>query len=286
MKLPPPDLPAPVSLPPPSLPEGVAPALAGPAFPLNPYAPPETPVPVKEKTKEVKDAFDASQSFSSLIRESFAYPFRGQDWAVVGGSALLFFLVIVIGLIPLVAVLTLIGAFYLAAYYLDIVQHTLNGGNELPSWPELSNIWDDLVIPGVQMFVITFLSSLPQLAVGWYYPEDESSTQALLYWLCAMLKWLYFPMAVLAVICHGSLWAALPHRVLPAVVRCLPGYLLCAAGFGLAELLEGGLSAGLSEVPAFGWLLPLVTFLYFMFVQARLTGLIYLRYQERIPWGN
>ncbi len=205
---------------------------------------------------------------------------------VLAGGLVSFFIV-VSAVVPLAGwVFFAGGAAYIAAYYFDIIYHTLNEEQEVPSWPELSSYWDDIIIPGAQMLGIFIFSGLPLFASYWYFPDDSVDGQGALYLLGLICRWIYFPMATLAVICHGSVWAALPHRVVPALLRCLPGYLLCAATFALAEILQSIFSDILGMAPFIGWFLPWVIYMYVMIAQARLTGLIYLRYRDRIPWGT
>jgi hypothetical protein len=281
MNLPPPDLPVPSPQP---ERERVATASALAVAPLNPYAPPVAALP--GKADEETNVFEVSESLMGLIKESFAYPVRRGGWGMLGVSAVIVFLISIAGFVPLVGlVVTLGGAAYVAAYYFEIVAHTVHGKAEVPPWPDLSSYWDDIIIPGVQMLGIFLISSLPLFAALWLFPEDKSDLYAPMVLLASVLKWLYFPMATLAVICHGSAWAALPHRVVPALIRCLPGYLVCAGAFALADLVQWLGSAAMGMVPVLGWFLPWVAFMYVMIVQARLTGLIFLRYQERLPWG-
>jgi hypothetical protein len=92
-------------------------------------------------------------------------------------------------------------------------------------------------------------------------------------------------MATLAVICHGTIWAALPHRVLPALCRCMPGYLMCAAAFAVAEMLRTWTGDAVEMNFFLSWALSWLVLVYVLLAQARLTGLIYLRYRRQIGWG-
>lgn len=200
-------------------------------------------------------------------------------------AALVMFLIFITAIIPFAGFITLLGGFgYLAAYYFDIIHHTINGKNDVPAWPDWSSYWDDIVIPGVHMAGIGLFSYLPLVLSGWLIPEDA----LLIGWLsrsaCYAFASIFFPMATLAVVCTGGLGSALPHHVLPAIFRCLPGYWPCAVLFGVTEFGRDGLASVLSGIPVLGVLLPWLVAVYAMFVQARLTGLIYLRYSEKLPW--
>ncbi len=82
-------------------------------------------------------------------------------------------------------------------------------------------------------------------------------------------------LAILKVIVENEMAAALPHRVLPAIIKAMPRYFLLAglllAGIVLSILLE----TLLSRIPWAGGLLAAGTSLYFMMAQARLGGVFY-----------
>ncbi|HYF37188.1 MAG TPA: hypothetical protein VD994_17945 [Prosthecobacter sp.] len=292
MNLPPPDLPEP-NLPPPAK-ETALETVEAPVVrdPDNPYAPPLAAVEVGPKEK--RDVYAVSESFRGLIREAFAFPLRPSGlgamvigivvMAIMGVAAAPIILaprlLLPVGAIALPVVL--VGCAYLGAYYLEIINRTLNGGDDASPWPGFGHLWDDVLMPGVQMLGILVMSGGVQIAALINAGGDGKGEP--FFWLGAVVKWGYLPLATLAVVCHGSVWAALPHRVLPALVRCLPGYLVCAGAFAAAEILQAVFSELLGMIPILGWFLPGVVFMYVMLVQARLTGLIYWRYQERMPW--
>ena len=91
-------------------------------------------------------------------------------------------------------------------------------------------------------------------------------------------------MAVLAAQAFGSLGAALPHVVIPAVLRALPGYLIAVvalvAGFVVCDVAQA-LTAG---IPYVGWFLTAVVALYSLMFQGRLIGLIYRTKSDKLGW--
>lgn len=226
-----------------------------------------------------------SQSLRGILSDSLMYPIKRGNRSSLVLAASVVLVISFAAFAPIFGLVATIGGLsYLASYYFEIIHHTIRGKTDVPAWPDLSDYWDDLVIPGVHMAGITLFSYLP-LILAWWFASDDALFQGLLslgagYVYVAI----FFPMATLAVVCTGSLVSALPHHVLPAILHCLPGYWLCAVLFGVAEFGRGGLASLFLGVPILGFLLPWLLAVYAMFVQARLTGLIYLRYSERLPW--
>jgi hypothetical protein len=238
-----------------------------------------------ETEAEAPTLNDLSQSLWGLLGEALGYPVARGNFSSLVLAAIVMFLIAVTVIVPFAGLVTFIGGVaYLAAYYFEIIHHTISGKSDVPVWPDMSSYWDDIVIPGVQMAGICIFSYLPLFLCGWLIPEDELVIGWLSRGACYAFVSIFFPMATLAVVCTGSLVSALPHHVLPAILHCLPGYWLCAVLFGVAEFGRGGLASLFLGVPILGFLLPWLLAVYAMFVQARLTGLIYLRYSDRLPW--
>ena len=284
MKLPPPDLPPP-SLPTPSAnPSPTPPLSAAPAVeqPLNPYAPPVSALKVEDSTEP--DLEFASGAWSRVVREALAYPMRPQNLMGLVVAAVVVSLVSITKFAPLVGIPVFLGGLsYIAAYYFQIVELTINGRSDMPDWPDWSSYWDDFVIPGFQMLVISILSYLPLFVSLMCLDKEQAGLVAFSEIFGMLFAAAYFPMATLGVVCSGSVAGAMPHRVIPAILRCLPGYLLCVGLFVMVEIVRSlsGFGSGLS-LP---WMLVIgFVGIYGMFVQARLTGMIYLRSSEKLPW--
>ena len=279
MNLPPPDLPPP----PPEPEKKPMTVVTEVAVPTNPYAPPLSPL--LKATGDAKEGSEVSQNLGGLIKDAISFPLRHGNAAVLAVGAIVIFFIAIAAYVPLVGLVVMIGgASYVAAYYFEVIEHTVHGKSEAPPWPDLSSYWDDIIVPGIQMLGITLISSVPLILVIWQLAEADDTWLSPPVLIASLLKWIYFPMATLAVVCNGSVWAALPQRVLPSLIRCLPGYLVCAAAFASAEIVHAFFDAFVGWIPIVGFMLGWVSFMYAMLVQARLTGLIYLRYQDRIRW--
>jgi len=250
--------------------------------PLNPYAPPVSALKVEDPTEP--DVEFASASWSRVVREALAYPVRPENLMGLVVAAVVVSLVSITKFAPLVGIPVFLGGMsYIAAYYFQTVELTINGRSDMPDWPDLSSYWDDFVIPGFQMLVISILSYLPLFVSLMCLDEEQAGLVALGEIFGMLFAAAYFPMATLGVVCSGSVVGAMPHRVMPAIMRCFPGYLLCMGLFLVIEIVRS-LSGVTSGFPFTLMLIIGFVGIYGMFVQARLTGMIYLRSSEKLPW--
>src|SRR5690606_21456315 len=94
----------------------------------------------------------------------------------------------------------------------------------------------------------------------------------------------YFPMAVLATQAFGGVGAALPHVVIPAIIKALPGYLLALAALILVFVICALAQDFIAKVPFIGWFVSSAVALYGLMFQGRLIGLIYVAKQDRLGW--
>ena len=216
-----------------------------------------------------------------MVFDALAYPFKGSGWIMIVIGTVLSVLLKVASFAPMLGLaVSLYSAGYFTSFYFDIISSTISGEDECPDWPSVSNVWDDLVHPLLQLFGAILVSFLPLLIC--LYGLHKAPAMAV--WGSLGFGCLYFPMAVLGIVQFGNLSGTLPHAVIPALWRCLPGYLLTVIALIFVVILSGGLEGLAGKVPFLGWLLASAVSLYFLMVQARLIGLLYLKNEERIGW--
>ena len=178
-----------------------------------------------------------------LLPDAISYPLRGQGVFFVGrGVFMILFLPVCLASIfvcgPLSLVVVLFGMAYFAAHHADVVQSTVTGRNLPPDLPFVSDIIDDLGRPLLAALLAILISFMPLFVYVWnvkssYLPlllcfgegEHIARETAVAFGL-ECLGWLYFSMAWLGFVIRGEVWFVLPHRVLPAIARALPGCLL------------------------------------------------------------
>jgi len=219
-----------------------------------------------------------------MVFDALVYPFKGSGWIMIGIGTVLSLLLNVASFAPLLGgAVSLCSAGYFTSFYFDIIASTVTGGEECPDWPSVSNMWDDMLRPLLQLFGAIFVSFLPLLICLYVLREAKSEHFAVVLSFFGF-GCLYFPMAILGLVQFGNLSGTLPHVVVPALWRCLPGYLLTVATFVFVLIVSAVIQRLAGKVPFWGWLLASTVSLYFLMVQARLIGLLYVKNEERIGW--
>lgn len=227
-------------------------------------------------------------TYPQLLQDALIYPWRrGGAYILVPGAFLA--LAFSIGAwAPFVGLAsTSIGACYFAAFYLQIVETTVSGQHRVPDWPSFGDFYDDLIRPGLQMAVVFVMSTLMFSAAAWTVSslvpfEDDEAGWRLLRGLADVIYSFYVPMAVLGLVLHGHAGGALPHRVIPAIIRCMPGYLIGIASLTAISLLVNSLQEITRLIPYAGVLLGWLLTICLMVMQGRLTGTLGLRFARRI----
>ena len=209
-----------------------------------------------------------------MISDAFSYPLRGSGRIIlVIGSLLSLFL----GLgtfAPLLGfVAFMLGMLYLLAYFCDIITTTVGGSEDPPDWPEISDLFSDILAPALRVLGALLVSFIPMLAVRALTGDSPAALPAV--WAAMALGAFYFPMAVLNTLISGEFSGALPHRVFPEIRETMPRYLLAAGLFFAVMLISSVFSALGSKVPYLGPLLASALSLYFMMVQGRVLGMIF-----------
>ncbi len=216
--------------------------------------------------------------------DALSYPIRNSGWIMILIGAIFSAILDLFQFAPIFGlVVGVFGAGYFGAFYLDIVNATMTDHDEMPDWPSMSDFITDILSPFLRLTLLILISFTPLIALN-FVPDPETPWFLYAVLVSVIYGCLYFPMGVLAAQSFGSVGAALPHIVLPAIFRTLPGYLL-----GVGALIFGFLMAGFaqnfsSEIPFIGWFFTAVIGLYSLMFQGRLIGLIYREKREALGW--
>jgi len=175
------------------------------------------------------------------------------------------------------------GAGYFGSFYLSVINATMIDRDEVPEFPSFTDFLDDILWPLLRLIGLTILSFFPVFVLGFFGDEGASWYGPAV--LCAV-AWgcFYFPMAVMATLAFGGLGAALPHIVIPAIVRSLPGYLLAVLALVLGVILLAVVEILTASIPYAGWFLAALVGFYSLMFQGRLIGLVYRTKRDRLGW--
>jgi hypothetical protein len=220
-----------------------------------------------------------------MIMDAVVYPFRGH------GVFLIFIGGLMLGAVEIVSHYNMYFVFsvlfmvfdlgYLANYMFKIVEHTIQGENNLPTWPDFSDFWNSCIVPFFQMMVIFTTCLLPALVPLLSFGFTPLGI------ICSIVGFLlgcfYMPMALLAVSLNGSISALRSRVVWPAIRSVLGPYLVTY----IALVVMGGLSALIQGVmtenmPLLVYFLNSVISTFFIAMEMRLVGLLYVRHRDTI----
>src|SRR5215471_18837982 len=202
-------------------------------------------------TLQVQTARRASgKGFFARLPGAFAYPVRGSGLLVLIVATLIFAAlkfganVFGGGFISMVALFRLslraglawswwglmLQVFvlgYLFSYMQAVIHSTAVGDNEMPALPTMTNFWEDILLPCLQLIALTLICFLPAIVVGWMLlSSDDPGALGKLFIGTLIFGGVYFPMAFLAVAMLDSVVAANPLQVLPSIGKVPLEYLV------------------------------------------------------------
>lgn len=236
----------------------------------------------------VQENAAGDQSFYARLPSVFASPFRGDGPIILIAGTIFFGLVNLAGFVPLVGLaMFVIGAGYLCAFLMNVIATAARGDASLPSWPDFSNTWDDIVQPALNVLGTLLLCLGP--ATGYRIFANISGTAPGAapdwpYWLLLGLGGFYLPMALLGVGVLDGLHGLNPLIGIPAIGKVPGAYLITCALFGLLYA-AGEWAMWLNDaVPIAGALAGGFVSLYLAVVQMRLLGTLYHANRDRFNW--
>ena len=218
-----------------------------------------------------------------VLKDIVTYAWRGSGKYVLVTCVVLSVIAKLAGLAPAIgwSAAWLLGGYFCAIYF-QMIQSSAVGGREAPEFPDTSNIFEDIIWPVLQIFVVALVSFSPLL--GYLFWVDEEQAQSPVVFGLLGMGIVYFPMAMLAVVVLGYTGALSPHIVVPAIFR--GGWLywvgvlmLCLLYF--IKAIIGDVLAGSFIV---GPVVMSVVSAYVMMTNARILGVVYRERQEEFGW--
>ena len=236
------------------------------------------------------------KSFFAQLPEVFSYPFRKNGWMLLIGGTLVylvwrlathFFMLRVSGLFSLLliagelCIYTLMVG-YVCAYMQKIMVYSGQGEQALPGWPDVTEMWSDVIVPFL-LFVGTILICIaPALACLVFGGDSLKSASIAL----AILGAFYFPMALLAVGMSDNILAVNPLVIIPSILKIFPIYLVVFFFMGCLVTIRalGDWLVNRLPVPVVPFIITGFLALYFLTVQMRVLGLMYYCNREQLGW--
>lgn len=166
----------------------------------------------------VKPSRPVEKSFSKYLVDAFAYPFRGKGLVILISGTLFFIL-----MDWFLSCLYIIAFAYFYNFLKDIIVTSAQGEDELPPWPEFTDIITDIVTPCFQFLGMVLICAGPGLAWLIYGPEVGKLPIAFALFLLGAF---YFPMALVGVAMFDSLSAMNPLLILNSIMKIASHYLV------------------------------------------------------------
>ncbi len=252
--------------------------------------PAETPKAVESGPVVAEDvsASQGKELFGLKLAGAFGYPFKGSGIVLLivatGCLAVLEFL----SGLPFVWLLQVFFGGYLCAYYINVIGSSAGGEEELPDWPDFTNLWDDILRP-ILLFAAAFLVSLAPLIIYvqrnlWALLHGEQELpQSVVYFSMAWFL-AYLPMSLLAVALFDSLKALNPITIIGAIVKIPLRYLQACVLFFLVYYVNTSLAEYLDAIAVVGLVIRVFFSLYMTMVGMRILGLIYHANAKKLGW--
>jgi len=241
------------------------------------------------------------ESLEKDYTSAFRYPFKPRARMFLGLAALMVGMLNMLCGIPLLGffawILLFAMFFYNTSFCMLIVSETCEGAEDSPEWPTAN-----VLAPTMRIVCVVILFLLPMV-----FCMAKDGSVSIFQWetswgiakiLCLLAALYFLPMAFLSISFHGSLLAAGPRTVVPAMRACGTDYVavtvyvigltliafgvsyvtsLCRAFVGRMHFLGFLVSSALA-IPAFA------IDLFFAMVVSRMLGLLYRRHRKELGW--
>lgn len=224
------------------------------------------------------------KTFFQQLPSAFAYPFKSNGLILLICGTILFVLLDFVGRFSTLLAILAFG--YLFLYMQRIVQYSAQGEAEMPGWPEISNWWDDILVPAF-LLTATFLVSFGPAILMWIFLDVDPAMKWTLGISLALFGCFYLPMALLAVSMYDSVFALNPLLIIPSMIRIPLEYLVACLMLGvvLGVRLISLLLLDLIPIPLFPTVVGGFFSLYFLALEMRILGMMYHAKRDELNWN-
>lgn len=245
-----------------------------------PETKPRTPLSREGENPEPKQIV---RSFRECLAAAPKYPLAGAGpYVILGGTVFLALMHLVVKFPILGALYALVTIGYLSAYMVQIVRTSADGKSSPPDWPEFGH-WGHILVPLFYLASTLAVSFSP--AILYLVASDRGGDQSIVFWALSALGVVYFPMAFLALAMTNLTRAIAPIFVVPSIFRVWRHYLvacvLMALAYGFSYLAR---TFAVETLPIIGSLMSHAFSVYFMLLEMRIIGILFLTHEEELNW--
>ncbi|HZQ46278.1 MAG TPA: hypothetical protein VFC07_04645, partial [Verrucomicrobiae bacterium] len=155
------------------------------------------------------------------------------------------------------------------------------------SLPDITNFFEDILIPCLQLLATVLLSFGPLIGVLIWSFNDGGNLAGMAMIPAIVLGCLYFPMGFLAVAMFDTITALNPMLIVPSIIKLPMQYLVAcvilAAAFAV-RWFGNGLLQAIIPIMIVPDIISSFIGLYFLTVQCRILGLLYFTNKPRLGW--
>ncbi len=218
----------------------------------------------------------------NVFKDIFTYPVRGGGKYILVIGAILTIASHLMSIAPLVGgIAGLILFAYFCATFFKMIESSATGGKEAPEYPDISNLFEDVIWPMLQLVIIGLISFGPMMIYQYYAGKGA---QVPIVAALEIFGTVYSPMAVLAVVVLGRMSAASPHIVIPSIFRAGWYYLLAVGLLALISGLNSAFEHFLAGLFIVKYVVMAVVGMYCLMANARTLGLIFRDRREELNW--
>ncbi|MEW6161550.1 MAG: FHA domain-containing protein [Verrucomicrobiota bacterium] len=231
-------------------------------------------------------------TFFARIPSAFRYPLRKDGWILLAGGALLYAFMSWLtgsrygGLIRGLSFgLAALFTGYLFNFMQRIAVTSAQGEEQMPTWPEFTDYYQDMIQPLLLLMGATVVSFAPLIGCLIAVANGVGLVQILIV-PSILLGIFYFPMSLLAVSLADSFGGLNPVLVVASAVKVAKDYIVLVILLGVLLLVNKGFQrvTGSIPIPILPALLSWFVTLYFFAVQMRLLGMMYYSNRSKLNW--
>ncbi len=220
----------------------------------------------------------------SILKDIFTYAYRGNGKYILVICAVLSVVAELLHFVPFAGAIlySLLGGYFCATYF-HIIQSSASGEKDAPDFPDMTNIYEDIIGPMMQIVGVAVVSFGP--FVGYMMWVGDDSFNSLIGYGLLGFGVIYFPMAMLAVVVLGGIEYLSPHIVIPSILR--GGWLYWFGVLLLGFLYATGwlISTHLSDRPIIGVFVISIVGAYVLMTSARILGIVYREREDKLRWA-